>query len=159
MMKSDNSEQTNPPTYNRDFRLLEIVGELHRMGYEQLRVSAGVGPTGAWRCWIGPARNFIGQDHAGLPTQLLSGYGYSRDAWIDQHDLTLRELAQTFIDKNPITVEESRGPDPDYVAWYVEMLKLASPSSVPFMFDDWENFDKVLLSNCGAEICLPHLAK
>jgi len=145
--------------YNRDFRLLEIVGELHRMGHEQLRISAGVGPTGAWRCWIGSAKHFVGQEHGGCPSQMSSGYGYSRDVWIDQHDLSLRDLAQIFIEKYPEIAQESLGQDHDYVGWYGDMLRAASPSSVPFMYDDWGYFDKVVLLNVGTEIGLPPVAK
>jgi hypothetical protein len=38
----------------RAVRLLAMVGELHKRGYQHLRVMPYFGPTGAWRCSIAP---------------------------------------------------------------------------------------------------------
>ena len=43
----------------RAVRVLAIVGELHKRGYQRLRVMPFMSPSGAyWRCWIGPVKFF-----------------------------------------------------------------------------------------------------
>jgi hypothetical protein len=47
------------PQIRRAVRVLAIVGELHRRGYQLLRVMPFMSPSGAyWRCWIGPVKLF-----------------------------------------------------------------------------------------------------
>src|ERR1700722_1371360 len=42
------------PTIRRAIRVLAMVGELHKRGYQKLRVMPFMSPSGhAWRCWIG----------------------------------------------------------------------------------------------------------
>jgi len=43
------------PHIRRAVRVLAMVGELHRRGYQRLRVMPFMSPSGtSWRCWIGP---------------------------------------------------------------------------------------------------------
>ena len=43
------------PHVRRAVRVLAMVGELHRRGYQKLRVMSFMSPNGMyWRCWIGP---------------------------------------------------------------------------------------------------------
>ena len=43
------------PYVRRAVRVLAMVGELHRRGYQKLRVMPFMAPSGCyWRCWIGP---------------------------------------------------------------------------------------------------------
>jgi hypothetical protein len=51
------------PVIRRAVRVLAMIGELHRRGYQKLRVMPFMSPSGnAWRCWIGPDTLFY-RDH------------------------------------------------------------------------------------------------
>jgi len=66
-------------------RILEMVGELHRMGYERLRAPAYEYASGAWRCPVIPAAWTL-KEHGGLFTthgielDWISGATYSAAA-------------------------------------------------------------------------------
>lgn len=48
-----------PKDIRRAVRVLAMVGELHRRGFQKLRVMPFMSPSGnAWRCWIGPETLF-----------------------------------------------------------------------------------------------------
>ena len=47
------------PIIRRAVRVLAMVGEFHRRGYQKLRVMPFMSSSGhAWRCWIGPDTMF-----------------------------------------------------------------------------------------------------
>jgi hypothetical protein len=47
------------PHIRRAVRVLAMVGELHKRGYQRLRVMPFMSPSGLyWRCWIGPSEFF-----------------------------------------------------------------------------------------------------
>jgi hypothetical protein len=51
------------PHVRRAVRVLPMVGELHRRGYQNFRVMPFMSPSGNhWRCWIGPDSLFY-RDH------------------------------------------------------------------------------------------------
>jgi hypothetical protein len=47
--------------------VLAMVGELHKRGYEKIRVMPFMSPSGMhWRCWIGPAMPLLSQSRRPL---------------------------------------------------------------------------------------------
>jgi hypothetical protein len=41
-------------------RVLSMVAELHKLGYQRLRIAPGMSPSGAyWRCLITPVTNIL----------------------------------------------------------------------------------------------------
>jgi len=46
-------------TIRRAIRVLAMIGELHKRGYQRLRVMPYLSPSGAyWRCEVGPVDTF-----------------------------------------------------------------------------------------------------
>lgn len=61
-------------------RLLHMVSELHRMGYEQARIAPGVAPSGLfWRLSVTAASNTT-PDNGALMTDFDRGANYSSGA-------------------------------------------------------------------------------
>jgi hypothetical protein len=59
----------------RGVRVLAMVGELHRRGYQKLRAMPFMSLSGhAWRCWIGPDTLFY-RNHG----DFLCNTGYSEE--------------------------------------------------------------------------------
>jgi hypothetical protein len=88
----------------RAVRVLAMVGELHRRGYQKLRVMPFMSPSGnAWRCWIGPDTLFY-RDHG----------AYLRAAWdLDETQSTSLTAPYTTGAKHYFNWQDADQDDPD----------------------------------------------
>ena len=124
-------------------RLLHMVSELHRMGYEQARIAPGVAPSGLfWRLSVTAASN-TESDNGALMRDFDRGANYSSGAgaeyfgWTDARDDSPAELAEKFVERFPDIAEEARGRDPEYVRWFREMLAATEPDGLIYAYADW----------------------
>ncbi len=65
---------------------------------------------------------------------------------IDMPYATPSQLANSFIKRYPDLVDAGKGSDWLYAGWYVEMLHLTYPNSLPIAYADWEMPDNYLLT-------------
>jgi len=114
-------------------RILLMVHELHRLGYERLRILPMMAPSGMhWRCKFFPA----GEPHREL--QFFStGSGAACFTWEDATEDSPAELGRKFIARVP-AASAAKGEDPAYAAWFVTMLKATAPLGLPIEMADWE---------------------
>ena len=124
-------------------RLLHMVAELHRMGYEQARIAPGVAPSGLfWRLSVTAASNTESANGA-LMRNFDRGANYSSGAgaeyfgWTDASDDSPAELAEKFVERFPDIAAEAKGPDPEYVRWYQEMMVATEPDGLIYAYADW----------------------
>ena len=132
------------PGLRRACRLLAIVHELHKAGYQRLRISAGMSPSGCdWRCDITPADNIrangweLLEPGAGVATY-QTGDEDRFFGWKDARGKTARELAQLFVERHPDIVARALGRDRPYIGWFVEMLGAAEHGELPVFFSGEE---------------------
>jgi hypothetical protein len=123
-------------------RILLMVHELHRSGYERLRVAPSLFPSGRWRCGITPVTNissFHGawERDASFLVYYTSSQGAQCFEWTDAADDTPEQLATKFLDRFPELSEQGRGRDEAYARWYSEMLKATEPAGLIFAEDCW----------------------
>jgi hypothetical protein len=153
-------------TIRRCQRVLLMVHELHKLGYQRLRISPGLSPSGAyWRCVITPASNILMTHGAWTRDYLLNTARYTSGSdaayfdWQDTKHDTARELARKFVLRFPSIVEQAQGRDHEYVGWYVEMLGLAEHGALPIAYADWyvDPDPQYLLTSGGEELRLPML--
>lgn len=131
--------------YDDARRVLHLVRELHLHGYEQLRIAPGMSPSGLhWRCAITPASNIrpdhgarIGEFHNSLVAHYTSPNRKHYFGWDDARECDAAALAGLFLQRLPAIAEAGRGPDPTYVNWYAEMLRLTEPDAFPIAYADW----------------------
>lgn len=112
-------------------RLLHMVAELHARGYQRLRVSPGMAPSGLyWRCVF----------RAGTDATLryTSGDGPVCFGWADAADDGPAELADKLLARAPELAAAARGEDPEYAAWFTAMLVLTAPGALPISYADYE---------------------
>jgi hypothetical protein len=151
------------PTMPR--RLLLMLRELHRRGYERLRAVTGLSPSGChWRLWITPATGLVGpgqgSDFMARQNQGVAvgdwvvyindgnmacySTGSSAEAaqrcfgWTDAAEDSPCQLAEKFIERFPTVVAEGKGSDADYAHWYASMIEATEPEGLIFMYADWE---------------------
>ncbi|MFT8244431.1 hypothetical protein [Roseomonas sp. BN140053] len=129
-------------------RLLTMVHELHKAGYQRIRFSSGMAPSGAhWRCSITHASNMTRDGlriDASRAVDEIAHYSTgSRDryfGWPDAPGRSARELGVMFLDRFPVIAREGSGRDWAYAGWLTEILGRAErdePSGFPVFFADY----------------------
>ena len=146
-------------------RVFLMVAELHKLGYEGLRVAPFLSPSGCyWRCCIVPAsmthhahgaRLANADDYELLP-RYSSGDGNNYFGWRNMKPKTPLILATRFIVEFPQFAEKGHHPDPAYVRWFTRMLELTQPIGVVSAFGDWEPpVDGMINEFCEDGIVVP----
>ena len=129
-------------------RLLCCVHELHRAGYQLVRFSSGMAPSGLyWRCSITHAGNMSDDGlrivNPSLREEVASYSTGSQDRYFDWSDTpgcTAKELALLFAERFPQIVQMGRGRDWAYAGWLTEIIGRAErggPSGLPVFFADY----------------------
>lgn len=129
-------------------RLLCMVHELHRVGYQHVRFSSGMAPSGMhWRCSITHAGNMSddglrvvdytsSEDVASYSTGSQDRYF----GWSDAQGRSARELAKGFAERFPQIVKMGEGRDWAYAGWLTEAIGRAERGglfSLPVFFADY----------------------
>lgn len=121
-----------------------MVHELHKAGYQFLRISAGMSPAGThWRCHITPASNIAenGWEVVDWSAAVASYSTGDEDRYFGFKDApgkSARELADMFLSRFPQLMEHAAGRDHEYAGWYVDMLGAAEHGRLPIFFADYE---------------------
>ena len=118
------------PVARRTGRVIAMVHELHKAGFQRVRISPGLSPSGLhWRCPITCAANvepdgFSVKDAstaAGLFVRYTSADpGYF--GWAGAESLSARELATRFLRDYPALAQAGLGRDWPYAGWLTEVL-------------------------------------
>jgi hypothetical protein len=138
----------------RAVRVLAMVGELHRRGYQKLRVMPFMSPSGnAWRCWIGPDTLFYrnhgafareaGHSEEDQSTSLSARYTTGADHYFDWQDADkddARTLADKFLIRFTRLAGQGEGWSYVYAGWYQRLLGLAEQGWIPVVLSDYGSF-------------------
>lgn len=123
-------------------RALLMVHELHRRGYQRLRIVPGMSPSGMyWRFAITPSSN-IQATHGALPineepqARYSSADGRRYFGWEGVEEATPRELADLFQTHFAELAALGLGRDYPYAGWFVEMLGHVDRAGFPVAYDD-----------------------
>jgi len=126
-------------------KVLRMVAELHNRGYQRIRISPGMSPSGnSWRCLVTPVTN-ICKDHGAMTIfyeDMTAKYTSANEreffGWDDCAHVAPSTLAELFISRFPEIARAGKGADWAYAGWYQEMMWLTYPNSFPIAFADWE---------------------
>lgn len=132
------------PYERRALRVLMMVHELHKAGYQRLRICPGLAPSGSyWRCAITPVTNVLQSNGALIAKEkedaahYTSGQTNEYFEWTDAKTDNAKELAEKFLKRFPKIARKGLGQDWEYVGWYVQMLGLAEKGEFPTACADW----------------------
>ncbi len=136
---------------NASRKLLLAVAELHRRGYENLRLRAGLSPSGChWRYQLSPRDESVRGPSGSLTNQLNMNWG-------DNDDSTPEELAGAIMTRFPELVDAAKGEDSAYAAWLSEIIEESAPEGLFIEF--WDSYDgpckDVRLINCESKRIFP----
>lgn len=139
------------PVIRRAVRVLNMVGDLHRRGYQKLRVMPFMSASGhAWRAWIGPDTMFYRNHGAYLSgawnpderqqsTSATACYTTGADHyfnWPDADQDDARTLTDKFLARFTQLARQGEGWSYAYAGWYQRMLGLAERGWMPVVIYD-----------------------
>lgn len=120
------------------YEVILFVHELHKKGFEQLRLVSGMSPSGlSWRWMIFPKvfmimGNTFEHDCDGVPFKCLqgsTGEGYPVNRAVYSVD--------DFIKGNEWYIELAKGKDHKYVKWFDNIVSHAQLNDFPIAFEEW----------------------
>lgn len=160
--------------------ILQMIGELHERGYESIRLCPTLSNSGMhWIAWLASAEQVLPHHGAILhptamiqamrssPTEALaacytSAHEFRFFGWNDAAEDSPAQLAARFVDRFPTISAEGKRPDPNYVAWYKNMILQTEPEGLPSIYASspetslMENNGLVVLGMSGSDsIVLP----
>jgi len=113
-------------------KLLFMVRELHKIGFEKLSVLPSMVPSGLfWRC------EFISDTDRIVVSNCIDELENS-----DRQEIkfTPQELADLFLIKRFDFLEKRKGTNKQYVEWCSRMLKTLKEGELPYVFDNSDYF-------------------
>lgn len=118
------------------YELMQILHELHKLGYQKLRWMSYMSPNGfSLRCHI------TTQDHicanmdivfCGDPNEI---WCTSAEAMTTGEDIS--QSVKAFIEENPRLLEIGKGNDPEYVEWFNKLLSLVAKGQTPVFYGEY----------------------
>jgi len=123
-----------------------LLRTLHKRGFERLRLSVGISPSGLhWRYEIAPAQSF-NPDGATVKRELYiqgafaSSNGTSPPfGWKGAEAAAPEELAGWFVERFPAVAGAGRGVDAAYAAWYENVLELTEPDGLLVIYGEYHH--------------------
>jgi hypothetical protein len=145
--KRRNTEMRNAGVMGNQIarRILEMVGELHKKGYESLYIDPVMAPHGGnWRYKIGAMRDGLwpcgNNERVSRESGPICGSirgGYEQEIPWGKSTDSLSELVKGFLSIYPNILEMAKKPNSPYVEWYSEMLKATRPEGILIFSCDW----------------------
>jgi hypothetical protein len=115
----------------RATRVIAMVHELHKAGYQRIRIHPGISPSGAhWRCNVTYSSNVESDGFSIRVFDLEDGHvapytsadGALYFGWKDGASLNARQMAQRFLQTFPFIAERGIGRDWPYAGWLTDVL-------------------------------------
>ena len=124
-------------------RFLATIHELHKLGYQGVRISPGWSASGVhWRCSITAASNIDSDGWSLIDYFEAAHYSSAAGArffeWEDAPRRSPRQLAQMFIERFPRLASESIGMDYAYAGWFAAVLGAVEHGRLPAFYADYE---------------------
>ena len=148
-------KQHPEPHVRRAVRVLAMVGELHRRGYQKLRIMPFMSPSGSyWRCWIGSDALFyrnhgaylcdMGDSEEVQSTSLSARYTSGEEnhyfGWEDAENDDARSLADKFLARFTKLASHGEGWSYVYAGRYQRLLGPADRGWLPVVLSDYGSF-------------------
>lgn len=120
--------------------MLRMVSELHKRGYQHLRVMPFLHDGGLWRLAFGPRKDFsrlmgLAQVPAAFgcwPQYSSASQSYPFD-WKDAGSDDARELAAKMVLRFPDLMHACQGRDWAYVGWFAELMGWVESGRLPYV--------------------------
>jgi hypothetical protein len=161
---TDSGASSHPdPVIRRAVRVLRMVHELHKRGYQRLRIVPGIAPSGLfWRVGVYPVTSILRRNGAMCRDWEERAAHYTTGAennyfdWTDARRDTARELADKFLERFCDLARSGEGRDWAFAGWYVEMLGVAETGALPISYEEyWTDPPEGMMRTTHERILLP----
>jgi hypothetical protein len=142
------------PVVRHATRIISMVHELHKAGYQRVRMLPYLAPSGCyWRCAITYSDNVeddgyhIREEADELVARYTTGDEAKYFGWHDAKDLSARQLAEKFVSKFSLIATRGEGRAWMYAGWVTDVLGRAEQGdedALLFLIADWELDDSIL---------------
>lgn len=132
-------------------RVIAMVLELHKRGYQHLAIFPGMSPGGLhWRCEILPAGSVIVEDNGAYdidtPESLEIACYSSGDVdqyfgWEDAKDDNPIQLADKFEDRFRELCSRCRGEYASYSQWLTYVVRMSGKGHLPVMYAEYARYE------------------
>ncbi len=132
-------------------KLILTVSVLHSEGFGNLRLNAGMSPSGCyWRFLLHPTGRNQPAESGSLTNQTSLG-------WDDSEETSPEELAEIIRTRFPEIMKAARREDSAYASWLKTIIETSEPQGLFIEYwDSWDGkCDDVGLINCTSEIRFP----
>lgn len=130
-------------------RVLAMVHELHKAGYQRIRVLPYLAPSGMyWRCEITPSDNVADDGYSFIDpngerdiARYSSSEGANYFQWPNAATLSARSLAARFLEAFPVIAARGQGRDWLYAGWLTDVLGRAEggrTEDLLYLFADYD---------------------
>ena len=138
------TQPSNDPEAKRATRLLSMVHELHKAGYQRLRVACGWDVEGkVWRARLMPSSQVFDDGWSPISETTRADYattdGKAYFGWTDAAGDDARELANKFISRFPDLASEASDHDWGDAGWFSMVLGVAEHGDLPAFFGGTSN--------------------
>ncbi len=130
----------------RSQRVLAMIHELHKQGYQRLAIFSGMAPSGLyWRCQVHPYDSIFRSPDNVLEVyasdevevaEYSSGESNNYFGWTDATSDTARQLADKFVERFPRLATAGLGDCFPYSGWFNLMLGRSERGDLPVMYSD-----------------------
>lgn len=118
------------------YELMQILHELHKMGYQKLRWLSYMAPSGMnLRCHITTQDHIYA--HMGICFDDDHEEVWSTSMQVLRTGEDIKPFIPVFMKENPRLLEIGRGEDSEYVEWFDKLLSLASCNGAPNFYDEY----------------------
>ena len=124
-------ESLGPSSPQVSMSILEIIIQLHDIGYESIYIDSYMAHSGcSWRYEIGAIVNGQWPTNAKdlVTGGSIGGIGYDQIPWTRSQ--SGESLMADFLEAHPHIKAAASEPIPGYVAWYREMLESTAPDGI-----------------------------
>lgn len=133
------TQSSHDPQFKLATRVLSMVHEMHKAGYQRLRVGCGWDANGkAWRVRLMPSSRVCDDGWSPISCEIRADYstadGKAYFGWKDAAGDDARALANKFIDRFPDLALEASGHDWAYAGWFSMILGEAEHGELPAFF-------------------------
>ena len=137
------------------YEIIMIVHELHQRGYEQLRLFAGLSPSGlSWRWFVYPKAlmkdNLFERRDGWISFECP--HGSAGDAFPEEGRRCL--TADDFIKEHDSLVSLAKGEDKEYVKWFETIVEHAKDKDFPVAFSEYYGAEQWKFTS-GAQLDFP----
>lgn len=128
------------PAMRRYSRVIAMVSELHKAGYQRIRLFPALSPSGGFmRAEITFADNTnadCSPINDAWVVRYSTGDGSAFFGWPDATDMSARQLAAVFVERYPEIARQGQGRDWAYAGWLSEILGQAEAGDPIILWAD-----------------------